>query len=432
MKLLQRIFIFILLVGVLYGQEFEDVFDSTKIIEIILVGNNHTKRDVILREMKSKIGDTLNAKLLFEDQKRLLNTQLFTRVEIQPVPSENGTVLIVIVAERWYLFPYPFVYRNERDWKKLSYGAGLLHQNFRGRNTVVDGSVWFGYNPGVKFYYSNPWFGGRAKLFSDIKIYARKMRSQSLEFERFYEVQRGISVSIGKRWGYHTFFSLLCGYQSLKVPSEYTAVTASKTTVDRLPSLGFDFRYDTRDLHQYPKKGWYLQSYAVKTTDLESIDFIRYGFDFRRYQPVIKEVSIGVRAAVDLAGGGIPVYSRKFLGYTERIRGYFNTRMEGDNRFLASAEMRFPLLPIQYIDLDTNSDLLGAYSSNLPFGISGAVFYDTGTVWKKDYNLSVKDLYSGFGLGIHIHLPYVDIFRLECAMNDNNETEFIIDLGVWF
>jgi hemolysin activation/secretion protein len=75
---------------------------------------------------------------------------------------------------------------------------------------------------------------------------------------------------------------------------------------------------------------------------------------------------------------------------------------------------------------------VGDYGTNLPFGVSGAIFYDTGAVWKKLRLLNRTDFLSGFGAGLHFHVPYVDLIRFEVAMDTHKKSEFILDLYTWF
>ncbi|MFQ5627440.1 MAG: BamA/TamA family outer membrane protein, partial [bacterium] len=123
-----------------------------------------------------------------------------------------------------------------------------------------------------------------------------------------------------------------------------------------------------------------------------------------------------------------------------------SNRMEGEHRMKASAELRFPILPVMYYNLD--SDKLGAYGQNLKFGISGSVFFDTGTLWLQDRadrfdvsNLTTGPFGSqtrpdkwifGYGVGLNFHLPYVQIARLEFSLNDLGDSEITFDAAVAF
>ena len=406
--------------------------DSLVITGIFFAGNEKTKDEVLYRELKSKVGRPLDPELLLEDQKRIQNLRLFTRVEVQPMRTDNGVVIVFYVAERWYIFPYPILFYNEGDVKKLSAGAGLVHQNFRGLNSTVAASFWLGYNDGIDVYYSNPWIWGEKQFFFKLGFFAERKRSKNLKYERFDEEHLGMALSLGKRFGYHTFLSSSIGYRVLNVDQEYAEITASKNGSDRIPSLGVSFTYDTRDLHEYPKSGWYISSYVTKYANFSQVDFLKSGIDVRRYTPICKGVSLASRAAADLAGGNMPIYENNYLGYSERIRGHFDLKREGQNRLLGNVELRFPILKVRYMNLGGAQKALGSYGSNLPFGISGGIFFDTGAVWDKDITLTEGRFLSGYGAGLHFHVPYVDVVRLEYAFDTRQNGELIMDVLVRF
>jgi len=406
--------------------------DSLVITDIVFIGNNKTKDKVLRRELKLKIGDRFDLQQVEEDRKRIKNLRLFTRVDVQPVQTDSGIVLLYYVAERWYIFPFPILFYSERDIKKLSYGLGLLHENVAGLNQRMAASAWFGYNPGMHIYYYNPWFGGGKHFYTKASVYVTQERNKSLNYNRFSEYHKAFTLTFGKRWGYHTYLSTILSYRQIRLPEEFKELTVSNTGTDRLPSVGFSFLYDNRDLFEYPKKGWYIEVQATRAYYPHTINNFHLGVDARYYIPIKGPVSLATRFASDLAAGDTPIYSHFYLGYKERIRGHFHKRREGTNRVLSSFELRFPILKVRYFDLGSASPFLGSYGSNLPFGISGGLFYDTGAVWNKDETLKSKDFLTGFGFGLHIHLPYIELFRIEYAFDTKLHPELVLDIGVWF
>ncbi len=406
--------------------------DSLQIIDIIVSGNTKTKEQIILREMKTGIGDDFDPERIHKDRERIQNLQLFTRVEIIPDFTEQGIILNVIVAERWYLFPYPILYINDRDWSKISYGAGIIHQNFRGLSHNIIAAFWLGYDPGMQFNYINPWFGGKRQFNFQTSAYSYKIRNKSSYLEDFDEKHQGVKVSFGKRWGFHINAATTIGYRQVSVPPQFKTITHSGNSVDHLPSVGLAFRWDHRDLYEYPKKGGLLDLYINNTRYKSQINYYRYGADVRLYHTVYKQVSMAYRIMCDLSHNPAPIYDHIYIGYSTRVRGEFFTLCEGDNRFLGSMEIRFPLIKIRYYDLSPVIGDLGPYSSNLPFGLSGGLFYDTGAAWLRGENPTKKTLLSGLGAGLHFHLPYVQVIRLECAFNSEYQAQFIADMGVAF
>ena len=411
----------------IHAQVFADSsFIGMRIDSIQIQGNQKTKAAIILREMKSQIGDSLDLDLLVEDQQRIQNLRLFNRVLIYTEAREDAVELLVHVTEQWYLFPYPIFFINERDWGKLSYGAGLMHLNFRGRAETLSGSFWLGYNPAVQLEYINPWIGGKHHLRLRTYGYYQKIRSKHYSEKEITENHLGMRGILGKRFGYHTHVNLSLGYREVTFSPADSGQTLSIDGRDRLPSLGFSFIWDHRDLVEYPHKGWYLYLSAVKTgMPSMTADYLHYGFDSRAYIPMGSRITLAFRLDADLTHGTIPVYDRLYIGYTERIRGHFFEAFEGENRALASAALRVSLLPVRYFNLADQPQL-----RNLKFGLSLGLFADTGTVWFQSQKVDRSMLISGYGLGLHFHLPYIHVLRLEAAIDENGKSQLILDMLV--
>jgi outer membrane protein assembly factor BamA len=126
-----------------------------------------------------------------------------------------------------------------------------------------------------------------------------------------------------------------------------------------------------------------------------------------------------------MTNGEIPLYDRIYLGYSERIRGHFFDVIEGENRTIGSLAFRFPILPVRYFSISEMPQL-----SNLQFGISGGLFIDTGSIWFQNENPLNKKWVSGYGLGLHFHVPYVNVLRFELAFDEKGHHQWILDLFV--
>ena len=72
----------------------------------------------------------------------------------------------------------------------------------------------------------------------------------------------------------------------------------------------------------------------------------------------------------------------------------------------------------------------GQMLSDLRFGLGWGLFADTGVVWNQGEPLKVNNLLSGYGVGLHIFLPYNFIVRLESAWNESGKQQWIVDLNV--
>ena len=406
---------------------------ANQIRTIIIDGNEKTKEEIILREMNLQIGEEFDELESERDRLRILNLGIFNRVEIDAVPTNTGVILLVSVTEMWYIFPYPIIFRNERDWGRISIGAGLLHTNFRGRREVIDFSFWLGFNPSVRLKYTNPWILGKLKFYSTISIFAKKVRNLSFTAidSSVNENQIGFNWRIGKRFGHFTYFDVNVGYKQLTLSPSLPGQTLSTSGKDRIPQLGVSFTNDTRDLWEYPHTGHYLNLWAQKSGLFGSVvDYFRYGADLRKYYP-IGSTTIALRGSTNLSSGTVPVYDQVHFGFLARIRGHFKDRFAGENLVLGSAAFRFPIRKATYHDWGPFQSM-GQYGSNFRFGISGAIFVDTGAVWLQDEELAKSNFITGWGAGLHFFLPYQNVLRIEYGFDEHWHGQFIVDLFVFF
>lgn len=127
----------------------------------------------------------------------------------------------------------------------------------------------------------------------------------------------------------------------------------------------------------------------------------------------------------------VPYYDYSYFGYQERIRGYFTTEMEGNDLYLSSLEINYPI--IKDINLDFNFlPIIPESLLSYRFAVYLELFMDTGTTRFWGQSLSIKNLYSGYGTGlVFLILPYSEL-RTEFAINDYGHSQFILGLGLSF
>ncbi len=426
----------ILIFGPLLGQNYITL--PTLIDTAIVVGNKHTKSHIILREIPFTLPDTLDKEDLLQIKNRIQNLYLFNRVELQLARQEEKTILIISVTETWYFFPLPILFINERDWGKISYGMQFIHFNFRGQNEKLRIGGWLGYNPSFFLEYLNPWIGNKKRIIVGVSLFYNLIANKIFDFD---EQRAGINLLLGRQITLKFKTEIEFELQSIRLPRLYQQYSVSKTGHDIVPSFSFHLRYDDRDLYEYPRKGFYID-YLLKRTGFRNNQprFWRFIFDNRFYHPVYKEISLAIRNLLYIQSGNLPIYDRMYLGFYERIRGYFNRVFPPTSDFryfvapeisLSSLEIRFPILPIRYFSYE-GIPMLSTFSRDLKFGLSAGIFVDSGIAWQKSSEFSLKNHFTGFGVGLHIHFPYINVLRLDYAWNDQGHREFIVDIGVAF
>ena len=249
------------------------------------VGNDNTDSDIIERELLFSIGDIVSDSILQESKKRIENLWLFNRVEFYPLPDGNKIGLLISVTERLYIFPYPEFTLEDRDWKKVTWGVGLAHENFRGRNEKVYAALLFGNRPGYSFSYSNPWVNRDWHIITG--FYINKYSKDSREI--FYyngdssyinENHLYSSISLGKYWTRNFYNRLYFSRDAITVKDDFAYAMQNKKRTDIVYSITLNTVYDNRDLYAYPTRGWVFLLRMVKSGFfMDNIDYAKFKID---------------------------------------------------------------------------------------------------------------------------------------------------------
>ncbi len=416
----------------------DSIAPPVRIDRVVAAGNRITAQDVILREIPFSFPAVLSADDLKLIQNRVQNLRLFNRVELRVNEREGLNVLTILVTESLYIFPAPVFFVSERDWSKLSYGLQLIDGNFRGRNEKLRVGGWLGYNPSYFLSYSIPWIGERQRLSLSVGLSQGQTVNKVFGFQ---EDRLAFNLKVGKRLSLKLDTSVQFSLTRVKLLPEYQSFSVSGSGQDLVPNLSWQTRWENRDLTEYPRKGTYLAVNVQRTGFAKAQpEYWRMTLDGRFYQPVFGSAALAVRQLFILNSGNMPVYDRVFLGFNERIRGYYNLILPDPAHYadyasydisLTSLEFRFPILPVRYFSIK-NGPLIPSLFRNLKFGLSAGFFVDNGIVWRNAGDVRLNNFYTGYGVGIHIHLPYINVFRIEYALNKFGRGQFIFNTGVSF
>jgi outer membrane protein assembly factor BamA len=409
----------------------QSLSDSTLIVsDIQILGNHTTKEYVILREISMKTGDTLTQEAIERDRNNIYNLGLFNKVDIEYSVYQNMALVFVIVSERWYFIPYPIIGMKYRDPSKLYYGAGVIHQNFRGRNEKVYANTCFGYDRWFMLNYQNPKFVDD-DIFIGGTFTVQKIHNLSARYGEYENSNIFFSGNIGKRFGMYQTLSTTLGYEIWQVNDSQLKRTVSVSGRDAFLTLSLQYRYDTRNNREYTTNGSLISLLVVKNGFGESdMNLSIFSYDLRKFFGFNRESGFGVRTIGTFVWGGeIPPYRHVFFGYDERIRGYFYKTMEAENRIGASAELRLPILTPRYLEIES----FGIPEfQKLRYGLYFGIFADAGKVWSRNQVVAEQPWYSGVGAGFQFLLPYGFTIRTEIALNNLGEMEGLIDFDTSF
>jgi outer membrane protein assembly factor BamA len=418
---------------VFYSGEYSIKVDSIKI-----EGNQITEPDVIMRELTFGLGDTVNSKILEYNSNRVFSLGIFTNVEFIPYRVHNRNFILISVEESWYIYPLPFVDIQDKDWQKVSYGVNLMVKNFRGQNENLSAVAAFGYDPKFTIFYNKPYFIREENINFAFQVSYQNAKNKSLTAKELYGGdfnQKFItgSIDFGKRLNLFNTLDVIGGFTYIANPVYIRGISASNGRIDRQISIGASYTYDTRDLSQFPAIGTYVYAnFQFNGLGIDDINYQAANLDFRKFFEFNSGLRFKFRVASRLTFGElVPYYDYSYLGYNERIRGYYNQEMEGNDYYVGSVELNYPIIR----DVGINFDFVPIIPNSLltyRFAMYAELFSDTGLTRLWGQPVNINDFSTGYGTGlVFLILPYSQL-RIEFALNNYGNSQFIFGYGTSF
>ena len=422
--------------------------DSTfKVRNIVIQGNKKTRPNIILREIPFHPGENYLLQELvkkFDDARRnLMNTTLFHEVVVALKSFDGYDIdVLVIVKERWYLFPLPYfkpVDRNINQWiveqkaslSRVNYGAKVLYYNATGRNDKLKLYLITGYTRQFSISYDRLYIDKKMKWGLNTSIATGKNKEMNyntindkqafLKDERFLRSFFNTSAELTYRRAIKTRHRFGIGYTNENVSDTVVKLNpayfpGSNTRIS-FPEVYYIMSYNNFDYFPYPTKGYGAE-----------LAFNKKGFG----GPInVWQVSArggaawptGSKSFVSMiAYGNIklpfkqPYYTQRLLGYGEAfLQGYEYYVIDG----VAAAYLKTAFTR-RIIKFDIRVPGFKKIApQRIPFAIYAKVYGNTGYVHNPnpgENTLSNKMLYSG-GLGIDIFTFYDFTLKFEWSFN---------------
>ncbi len=384
--------------------------------EIEVTGNKVTREEIILREMRTRPGSIADNDQMNTDLLRIIGLDLFSRVEFRLIEDNGKLILKIEVTEEWYIFPMPFWNISSHAPHELTYGFRYMHKNFRGRAESLRSSLWGGEHRGFQFTHITPWVANTPNMSRSIDLRQVTKKSRNIEIEdlELETRQTAAQVYFGKRWTIELSSSI--GTRFRLIQGEDPRQVVSESGLDRVQEAMFWTTWDGRDLKQLPRKGWYCDLYYSHGWLLNSKDrFQRFVVDLRKYLPVGK-TALCSRIFWSPGWGEIPPYDKIVVRQTSPIR---SARLsdEGKSLFLISTELRFDLFRLRYFTWHKSPRLVRQHVRNLKYGLAATLFVDAGDTYTDNDLVNSRSIMWGYGTGLLVRLPYVDVIRLESSWN---------------
>ncbi len=156
--------------------------------------------------------------------------------------------------------------------------------------------------------------------------------------------------------------------------------------------------------------GRYLVTFSqYHDLDGGSFSFRRWDVDLQQYLSILKQHrTLALRAFISLAdadeGREVPFYLQRWLGGSHMLRAYRSYRFRDRNLLLLQAEYRWEVLPF----------------------LSGALFYDAGTVAAERRDLHLNDLKHDYGFGFRFGVGAGVFLRTDVAFGGAEGKRFML------
>jgi outer membrane protein insertion porin family len=417
---------------------------EARVSSITVTGNRKTKAFVVTRELKTKVGQPYNEIQFKKDLTRVYNLGLFDSVGPSDISTpEVGEVAIGIPVKEKQTGQVS-VSVGYSSQEQLVGTAALSDTNFRGRGESASLSWQVAgaqAQESVDGSFGDPYIDSKHDGFS-IDLYNRAIYRFSSSFisaatsgetDEYYERHIGGTLTLSRplsdtETGFVTARSESVRSNDVSIPIVDSFIRQDAT----VSGLGYRLVNNTRDNEFNPAAGGYyaVSAEAVASSELTvgnaptplapgEHNFIKYGFDLRRYislqGPRRKSVTEPKRVlAIRLYGGftqsEIPFSEEYFLGGADTLRGYVEDRFWGNNVLLLNTEIRIPIAS----------------------SLTGVLFGDVGDAWGTIYQGAGLQQSSSFsaqpavGVGIRVNTPIGPI-RLDYGVGrEGGQTDFAI------
>ena len=360
-------------------------------------GNVKTKKKVILREMRTKVGEPLNKKDVTRSWQRLNNLGFFESVDIKPTPGEapNAVVLELDVKEkRTGTFGIGAGYSTSDGFVGM---VSIGDTNFRGTGDSVSLTYEFSGNSsdahGYTFSYHHPWMD-KKETAGTLRIYNRTYQYDD------YDTNGNLTEEYMRKYsgGEIGFSRPVSEYSTnyITIRNRNDSYERHESATDRSGALYEQWRHDnfgltrsiilshvtdTRDNIYYPTSGGRVSLEAEIAGFGGDFSYQKYTIEDQRYKKVGHAQVLAVRGKYGHSNSDLPESAEYKIGGQDSLRGYRDDQFRGNSVFLGTIEYRFPVIS----------------------KVQGAIFTDFGAAWYSGWN--PQGMHESIGLGLQIQTP---------------------------
>lgn len=422
---------------------------------IFIEGNKRTKPYIIERELPFKQGDSIMLPALVQgfelSRQQLMNTRLFNDAVVALKSFRGYYVdIIILVKERWYIFPLPYlkpVDRNLTEWAtqglgfdRLNYGFKFTHYNFTGRNDKLKLWLITGYTKQIEFQYEQPYSDKNLK--HGYKVGISYAFNKEINYQTISNQQHFIDTLSGiKRWNANleytyrpklrTRHSFRAGFIQQQVDSQILALNPKyfNTLQNKIsyPEFSYSLHYANVDYIPYPLTGWLAEVSLLKRGFNSDVSMWQLGGKVTRSWHLAGKTYFGLQAfGMIRVPFDQPFINQRMLGYGDLyVRGLEKYVIDGVAATLLRQTLRYELF-----NFSIPTFIKSRSHDEVPFRIYPKVFFDYGYVHNKYFtnnSLVNRSLYSA-GFGVDIVSFYDFILRVDYSFNQLGQNGLFLHL----
>ncbi|MDR0969467.1 MAG: hypothetical protein LBM67_02870 [Lentimicrobiaceae bacterium] len=430
--------------------------DIEKVVvgEISFLGNKVTKNKIIARELEFSKGDTLSTteldRLIELSRQNMRNLSIFNFVEVEKtaiqIPDGIKMNIQFIFTECWYLLPYPkieFADRNfnswyeTSNWKRVSIGGDIKHNNFRGRLEQLNLTLYFGYNQQFGIAYQIPYLTKKQNFGIGFDFAYIRKREVAYETENdkpnYYFLSNKIaqkSIRVGGkllyRYGFRNLHTLYLSWNSDRFNDSVFVLNPDfmhrPDKKNDYFTASYVFRNDYRDDKPYPLKGHYLELELTKIglgilTSEPNFFYAKTTADWYHHLGGRWYWASNLTAKIS-DGNKQPYYLMQGLGFgNDFVRSYELYVVDGKSYGLNKNNLKYNIVKPKVRKMNF---LKSEKFSKIHYALYGNLFFDAAYVVnsdKKQHSRLQNKLIYGGGIGFDVVTYYDLVFRFEYAIN---------------
>ncbi|GEO22979.1 hypothetical protein CQA01_35130 [Cyclobacterium qasimii] len=432
---------------------------------IFIVGNEKTRKNIILREMDIEENMTYNweefVALVAADQKKIYNLQLFTTATVTPLfVGDEQVELLVSLKERWYILPsiifnladrnFSEWYSNQnRDFSRVNYGVKLDHNNIGGRNEKLRVIGQIGFTQAILLNYTIPYFdknqlhglAAKFNFYTNKNIPVRSIGNKQYFFrnpdEDILRKTLNASLTYSFRGSFYNFHYFTAGYHNTQIHEDVIIENPDYFTHDgkklQYFLASYRYRHDNRDNVAYATQGTLLDASLTKyglfgKDDINELEFSIMASTYKRLGDK-SHFATGISGSAFFSDNQ-PYTLVRGIGYKpDFIRGYELNVIEGQQLIVHKNSLRYELFDVAY---DISDFMPIDEFSVFPLKLYLSANFDHGYVRDANrlpQNAALTNKYlSGYGMGLDLIGMYDAVFRFEYSVNNMGTRGFFINV----